>query len=86
MLGMMLGMVPARVLAMLARVAGMAGCGSGMMSRLLVIAIVMMGSGFPMMMRRLLMMVGGMAMMVCALMLKHDVSPWGSRTIPAQLA
>jgi hypothetical protein len=76
-LNMMLGVMPARVLAMFARVAGMAGGSAGVVACLFMIAVLVVVGGFAMMMRRLIMMIGRVAMMFGAFMLKHFVSPDG---------
>jgi hypothetical protein len=72
---MVLGVVAAGMLAMFASVAGMARRGAGVMTGLLMVASVVVSSGLTVVMRCLVMMVSGVAVMFRALVLKHLESP-----------
>jgi hypothetical protein len=74
-LAVLLGVVPARLHVMMFGMAGMAVRGVRMMRRLLVIAGFVMLGGLPMMPGRMLMVLGGLVVMLHALMLAHISLP-----------
>jgi hypothetical protein len=74
-LAVLLGVVPARLYMMMLGVAGMAVGGVRMMRRLLVIAGLVMLGGFPMMLCRMLMVLGRLLVMLNALMFAHISLP-----------
>jgi len=71
----MLGMMAARLDMMVFGVAGMPVGGMGVMGRLFVIAGFMMLGSFAMMLCRVLVVLGGLVMMLDALMLAHISLP-----------
>jgi hypothetical protein len=71
LLAVMLGVMPAGVLAMLPRVARMTGGGTRVMPGLLMVSTFMMRGGFTVMPRRMLVMVSSAPMMRRAFMLSH---------------
>ncbi|USI75243.1 hypothetical protein [Sphingomonas morindae] len=72
---MMVRMMAMSVLAMFARMAGMASRSGCMMTGLLVIAFLMMRGGLAVMTGSMVMMLCRDAMVLCALMLYHRYSP-----------
>ena len=74
-MAVMLGMVAACLVMMMLGMAGMAMRGMGMMSRLLMIAGLVMFGGLAVMLRRVLVMLGGLVMMLDALVSAHVSLP-----------
>jgi hypothetical protein len=74
-LSVMLGVVAAGFGVMLFGMAGMAVGGVGVVRRLIVIAGFMMLGGFAVMLRRVLVMFGGLVMMLDACVVAHGALP-----------
>ena len=74
-MAVMLGVVAARLMMMMFGMAGMAMRGMGMVSRLLMVAGLVVFGGFAVMLRRMLVMLGGLVMMFDALVLAHVSLP-----------
>jgi hypothetical protein len=74
-LSVMLGVVAAGFGVMLFGMAGMAVGGVGVVGRLIVIAGFMMLGGFAVMLRRVLVMFGGLVMMLDACVVAHGALP-----------
>ena len=74
-MAVMLGMVAACLVMMMLGMAGMAMRGMGMVSRLLMVAGLVMFGGLAMMLRRMLVMLGGLVMMLDTLVCAHILLP-----------
>ena len=71
----MLGVVAARLVMMMLGMAGMAMRGMGMVSRLLMVAGLVVFGGFAVMLRRMLVMLGGLMMVFDTLVCAHVSLP-----------